>query len=230
VIFLHYTFETKDLCKTYGEKVKTQALCGVSLNVAKGEFVSIIGPSGSGKSTLLNLIGTLDRPTSGKLSIDGIDTSKLNDTQLAKLRNEKIGFVFQSFNLIQRMNAFKNVELPLLVKNISNKERFSRTKKWLNEVGLIDKFKRKPLELSGGEQQRVALARALVTDPSILLGDEPTGNLDTKNTAMIVDILKKLNESTGKTFIIITHNLEVARKTKRIIYIRDGLIEKEEYL
>jgi putative ABC transport system ATP-binding protein len=230
VIFLHYTFETKDLCKTYGEKVKTQALCGVSLNIAKGEFVSIIGPSGSGKSTLLNLIGTLDRPTSGKLSIDGIDTSKLNDTQLAKLRNEKIGFVFQSFNLIQRMNAFKNVELPLLVKNISNKERFSRTKKWLNEVGLIDKIKRKPLELSGGEQQRVALARALVTDPSILLGDEPTGNLDTKNTAMIVDILKKLNESTGKTFIIITHNLEVARKTKRIIYIRDGLIEKEEYL
>ena len=230
MIFLNYTFETKDLCKIYGEKVKTQALCGVSLNIAKGEFVSIIGPSGSGKSTLLNLIGTLDRPTSGKLSIDGIDTSKLNDAQLAKLRNEKIGFVFQSFNLIQRMNAFKNVELPLLVKNISNKERFSRTKKWLNEVGLIDKIKRKPLELSGGEQQRVALARALVTDPSILLGDEPTGNLDTKNTAMIVDILKKLNESTGKTFIIITHNLEVARKTKRIIYIRDGRIEKEEYL
>nr|NHJ85748.1 ATP-binding cassette domain-containing protein [Asgard group archaeon] len=148
--------------------------------------------------------------------------------QLAKLRNEKIGFVFQSFNLISRMTVLKNVELPLLIKKIPNKERVGMCKKWIKEVGLDDKIKRKPSELSGGEQQRVALARALVTEPSILLGDEPTGNLDTKNTELIVDILIKLNKTTGKTFIIITHNLDVARRTNRIIYIRDGLVEKEE--
>ena len=224
------TLEAENLVKVYrADGVETPALRGVSLKVEKGEFMSIVGPSGCGKSTLLNLLGTLDRPTSGRLLIDGIDTSKLNDTKLAQLRNEKIGFVFQSFNMIPRMNGLMNVELPLLVKGIPKEERRARALKLLEELGIGRKAHNRPSQLSGGEQQRLALARALVTDPSILLADEPTGNLDTKNTAMVVELLERLNETTGKTFVVITHDLGLANHTRRIVHLRDGEIENEEY-
>ncbi|MEM2886228.1 MAG: ABC transporter ATP-binding protein [Thermoproteota archaeon] len=220
--------ETENLTKTYAiGRVETPALRGVTMRVEKGEFLSIVGPSGSGKSTLLNLLGALDKPTSGTVRIDGTDISKLDDNRLAELRNRKIGFVFQSFNLIARISALRNVEMPLLVTKLPRSEIRSRALEKLEAVDLADKADRKPSELSGGEQQRVAVARALVTEPSILLGDEPTGNLDTKNTANIVNLLKELNERTGKTFLIITHNMEVAKKTRRIIYLRDGMIDKD---
>jgi len=220
--------ETENLTKTYvSGRVETPALRGVTMRVEKGEFLSIVGPSGSGKSTLLNLLGALDKPTSGTVRIDGIDISRLDDNRLAELRNRKIGFIFQSFNLIPRISALRNVEMPLLVTNLPKAEIRSRAMEKLEAVNLAEKADRKPTELSGGEQQRVAVARALVTEPSILLGDEPTGNLDTKNTANIVNLLKELNEKTGKTFVMITHNMEVANKTRRIIYLRDGMIDRD---
>jgi len=223
--------ETENLVKTYMTgKVETPALRGINLRVERGEFLAIVGPSGSGKSTLLNLLGALDRPTSGTVRIDGADISKLNDNKLAELRNQKIGFIFQSFNLISRISALRNVEMPLMVTKIPKDEIKSKALSKLESVDLLQKADRKPLELSGGEQQRVAVARALVTEPSILLGDEPTGNLDTKNTANIVNLLKELNEKTGKTFLMITHNMDVARATRRIIYLRDGIIDREERL
>jgi putative ABC transport system ATP-binding protein len=223
--------ETEKLVKTYRTgKVETQALRGIDMRVEEGEFLAIVGPSGSGKSTLLNLLGALDKPTSGKVRIDGVDISRLNDNQLAELRNRKIGFIFQSFNLISRISAIRNVEMPLLVTDMPKSEINKRAQSKLEAVDLTGKADRKPTELSGGEQQRVAVARALVTEPSILLGDEPTGNLDTKNTANIVNLLKDLNRKTGKTFLMITHNMEVAKATRRIIYLRDGMIDREETL
>jgi putative ABC transport system ATP-binding protein len=220
--------ETENLTKTYvSGRVETPALRGVTMRVEKGEFLSIVGPSGSGKSTLLNLLGALDKPTSGTVRIDGIDISRLDDNRLAELRNRKIGFIFQSFNLIPRISALRNVEMPLLVTNLPKVEIRSRAMEKLEAVNLAEKADRKPTELSGGEQQRVAVARALVTEPTIVLGDEPTGNLDTKNTANIVNLLKELNEKTGKTFVMITHNMEVANKTRRIIYLRDGMIDRD---
>lgn len=220
--------ETENLVKTYlTGKVETPALRGINLRVERGEFLSIVGPSGSGKSTLLNLLGALDRPTSGTVRIDGVDISKLNDDQLAELRNRKIGFIFQSFNLISRISALRNVEMPLMVTKVPKDEIRSRAMSKLESVDLSQKADRRPMELSGGEQQRVAVARALVTEPSILLGDEPTGNLDTKNTANIVNLLKQLNEKTGKTFLMITHNMEVAKETRRVIHLRDGMIDKD---
>jgi len=223
--------ETENLVKTYlTGKIETPALRGINMRVEQGEFLSIVGPSGSGKSTLLNLLGALDRPTSGTVRIDGVDISKLNDNQLADLRNNKIGFIFQSFNLISRISALRNVEMPLMVTKLPRDEIRARSMSKLESVELTQKADRKPMELSGGEQQRVAVARALVTEPSILLGDEPTGNLDTKNTSNIVNLLKDLNRTTKKTFLMITHNMDVARATRRIIYIRDGMIEREEML
>jgi putative ABC transport system ATP-binding protein len=220
--------ETENLTKTYvSGRVETPALRGVTMRVEKGEFLSIVGPSGSGKSTLLNLLGALDKPTSGTVRIDGIDISRLDDNRLAELRNRKIGFIFQSFNLIPRISALRNVEMPLLVTNLPKAEIRSRAMEKLEAVNLAEKADRKPTELSGGEQQKVAVARALVTEPTIVLGDEPTGNLDTKNTANIVNLLKELNEKTGKTFVMITHNMEVANKTRRIIYLRDGMIDRD---
>ena len=223
------TVELKKVRKIYsGTAVATVALRDVSLKVEKGEFTSIVGPSGSGKSTLLNIIGTLDVPSSGKLYIDGVDTSTLNDGQLSRLRNEKIGFVFQSFNLIPRMTSLMNVQLPLINRGVELREREERALDMLEKVGLLNKALNTPMQLSGGEQQRVAVARALVSDPELILGDEPTGNLDTKNTVALVSLLKELNESIGKTFILITHNSEVYGRTRRIIYLRDGVIEREE--
>lgn len=223
------TIEADNLVKIYrADGVETQALRGVSLEIEQGEFLSIVGPSGCGKSTLLNLIGTLDRPSSGRLLIDGVDTSKLSDGELARLRNEKIGFVFQSFNLVPRMNTIMNVELPLMVRGVSGGEREEMAMRWLKELGIAEKAHNRPSQLSGGEQQRLAVARALVTDPSIILADEPTGNLDSKNTAIVSQLLEQLNESTGKTFLIVTHNPEVAQYTRRIIHLQDGQIVKDE--
>jgi len=224
-----YVIETENVTKKYivGSNVIT-AVNGISLKVKKGEFVSIMGPSGSGKSTLLNLIGALDRPTSGRVLIDGVDISKLDDKELARLRNRKIGFVFQSYNLIARSTVKRNMELPALVSGLSKKERLRRIRELLNAVGLSGKMDRKPKTLSGGEQQRVAIARALINNPEIVLADEPTGNVDSKTGKTIMNFFRKLNRERGTTMLIVTHDPEIAHMTDRIIYIRDGRIFKEE--
>ena len=224
-----YAIETENVIKKYivGSNVIT-AVNGISLKVKKGEFVSIMGPSGSGKSTLLNLIGALDRPTSGRVLIDGVDISKLDDKELARLRNRKIGFVFQSYNLIARSTVKRNMELPALVSGLSKKERLKRIRELLDAVGLSGKMDRKPKTLSGGEQQRVAIARALINNPEIVLADEPTGNVDSKTGRTIMNFFRKLNRDRGTTMLIVTHDPEIAHMTDRIIYIRDGRIFKEE--
>lgn len=220
-----------DLQKRYGTGSDvTVALAGVSFEIKRGEFVAIIGPSGSGKTTLLNILGALDRPTAGKVIIDGIDISKLPNAELAKIRNRKLGFVFQDFNLVSRMSAAENIELPLLIRGVPGDERRKKSKELLERFGLGPKANRNVNKLSGGERQRVAVARALANDPEIVLADEPTGNLDTKNTEVMMDYMKQLNKEFGKTVVIITHNPEVARKTNRLVAIRDGRIEREEIL
>ena len=188
-----------------------------------------MGPSGSGKSTLLNLIGALDSPTSGKIQVDGIETTTLNSAGLALLRNKKVGFIFQSFNLISRFSALGNVELPLSILGVSANQRKKRAYEMLKMVGLEDRWKNNPNQLSGGQQQRVAIARALSVNPPIILGDEPTGNLDTKTSESIVDLLYDLNQKTGKTIILITHDPEVAMRASRVITFKDGRIEDEDY-
>jgi len=225
-----YVIETKNLVKKYflGSNV-INAVNGIDLKIRKGEFISIMGPSGSGKSTLLNLLGALDKPTSGKVFIDGVDISQLDDKGLAKLRNEKVGFVFQAYNLIARSTVKRNMELPSLVKRCSKEERMRKIEELLSIVGLKDKMYRKPTTLSGGEQQRVAIARALMNDPDIILADEPTGNVDSKTGCMIMNFFRRLNREKGATVIVVTHDPEVARMTDRIIYIRDGRIFREEH-
>ncbi len=218
----------KDLWKVYRlGRIDYPALQGISLGVTKGEFIGLVGPSGSGKSTLLNLFGALDRPTKGLVLIDGANISKLSDDKLAELRNRKLGFVFQTFNLLSYMTATENVELPLMACNISSKERRKKAHRLLSMIGLEDKEGNKPSELSGGQQQRVAVARALVNDPKIILADEPTGNLDSKSSQEIIDILKVLNREQGVSIIMVTHNLELTKYCHRIWYLRDGRIEKE---
>ena len=204
------------------------ALKSVSFHVEKGEFVSIIGPSGSGKSTLMHILGALDIPTNGKYFLDGHEVSKLNDDELSDLRRNKIGFVFQSFNLLPRTTVLRNVMLPLLYSNLTEKERESRAKECLQYAGMEkEKFMNLSTQLSGGQMQRVAIARALINNPSIILADEPTGNLDTKTSHLVMDALKELNKN-GHTIILITHEMDVANYANRIIHIRDGMIEKDE--
>jgi putative ABC transport system ATP-binding protein len=215
--------EAVDLKKTYMlGKVPVEALRGVNLKVEKGDFVAVLGPSGSGKSTLLNLIGALDKPTSGTLRIDGVDVSKLNDSQLADLRL-KVGFVFQFFNLIPRFAAIDNVELSMSIANIARNERKKRAAELLENVGLKDRMQHKPAELSGGQQQRVAIARALANNPRFLLLDEPTGNIDSKTAHEVVEIIKGLNVK-GVTIIMVTHDQHLAREANRTLQMLDGKI------
>lgn len=203
------------------------ALDGVSFEVKRGEFVSIVGPSGSGKSTLLNVIGVLDRPTSGKVFINGQDIFLLDDARLSDVRSRLIGFIFQSYNLVNRMSVQENVEFPAVFSGRSSSDSRTRALELLEILGIRDKAKQKPLDLSGGEQQRVAIARALINDPALVLADEPTGNLDTKTGREVFDLLKMLSDRFGTTVVMVTHNLELAGMTTRSIYIRDGRIEKE---
>jgi putative ABC transport system ATP-binding protein len=215
----------KDLTKVYkmGEQ-EVSALCGVSLTIDRGEVVSIMGPSGSGKSTLMNILGCLDLPTSGEYSLDGEEVSLLKDDQLADIRNRKVGFVFQSFNLLNRTTALANVELPLRYAGITEGKR-QMALEALEAVGLKERVMHRPAELSGGQQQRVAIARALVNDPAIIMADEPTGNLDSKVGKEIMALLLDLNQKKGTTLIIITHDPTVAAQTHRVIHLRDGMVE-----
>ena len=220
--------ETLDLKKSYKMGLVTvHALRGVNLKIRHGEMISVVGPSGSGKSTLLNMLGALDAPTSGKILIDGFDISRMGERALARFRNRKIGFIFQSYNLIDRSKVTKNVELPAIVADKPKKLRDRRVHELLDLVGLGDKANRKPNALSGGEQQRVAIARALINDPAFILADEPTGNLDSKTGQEIEHLLLRVNKETNATIVIVTHNLELAEGTGRIIHLRDGVIEKE---
>jgi putative ABC transport system ATP-binding protein len=223
-----WVVDAKDITKVYqmGE-VEVHALRGLSLKIAPGEVLSIMGPSGSGKSTLMNILGCLDRPTSGEYSLNGESVAALTDDQLADIRNRGVGFVFQSFNLLPRQTALANVELPMRYAELNGRNRKDVAKEALEAVGLGDRIKHKPNELSGGEMQRVAIARALVNNPAIIMADEPTGNLDTKAGDEIMKLLRKLNEDRGTTLIVVTHDPEIADLTDRIISLRDGRIEEK---
>jgi putative ABC transport system ATP-binding protein len=226
-----FIIETKNLIKDYPQGDSTlRVLKGINLQVHEGEFLAIMGPSGSGKSTILNMIGALDKPTSGKVYIKGTDLSTLNDNQLADLRNKEIGFIFQFFNLVPRMNALKNVELPMAISGVPRKERNERAIELLTSVGLGGRLDHKPSQLSGGEQQRVAIARALINEPSVMLCDEVTGNLDSKTGDEIMHLLQELNKEQGKTFVLITHDPVVGQATDRLIQLKDGQIIGEKRL
>lgn len=219
----------KKVTKSYklGEDVVVDALRGINLEIKKGEFVAIVGPSGSGKSTLMHMIGILDKPTTGTVSLDDHEIGKLKEEQLAVLRNKYIGFVFQAFNLLSKTTAKDNVELPLIYSGVTSDERSKRATEELIKVGLGERLGHTPAQLSGGQQQRVAIARALVTHPSLILADEPTGNLDSKSGVEILALLKDLNKN-GNTIVLVTHDMETARNAKRIVSIKDGLVVSDK--
>ena len=219
-----------DIHKSFfiGTPNEFEVLHGVNFSVKKGEFVSIVGQSGSGKSTLMNIIGALDRPTSGAYNLDGVDVERAKDSELSAIRNKKIGFVFQTYNLIARTNALKNIELPMLYAGVPKKERTMRSEQLLEMVGMTDRKHHNPDELSGGQKQRVAIARAMANDPSIILADEPTGALDSATGRLIMDIFHKLHEEQGKTIVLITHSPELSMETQRVITLKDGNIMGEK--
>lgn len=216
--------ETFGLCKYYSNGAEVKAIDGVNLKIEKGEFTSIVGPSGSGKTTLLNLLGGIDKPTKGKVILDGVEISSLPERKLSELRLRKIGFVFQAYNLIPVLTAFENVELVLILRGINKKERKRMVMEVLEDVGLEKLAHRELTKLSGGEQQRVAVARAIVGEPKIILADEPTANLDTENAIALVELMRKLNEEKGMTFLLSTHDSRVVERTKRVIKLVDGKI------
>jgi len=219
--------EAKDVKKTYRMgKVLVPALRRATFDVEEGEFVAVFGPSGSGKSTLLHVLGGLDRPDEGEVFVDGIGFSTLNDNALAEVRLRKIGFIFQFFNLLPRLTALRNVELPLMLADVPEKDSIKKAEDMLKLVGLGDRMDHRPSEMSGGEQQRVAIARALINDPKIVLADEPTGNLDTSTGGEIVQLMKRLNEEKGQTFVVVTHDPAIAETADRILYLKDGLIQR----
>lgn len=221
--------QMKNIRKSYyiGEPNELEILHGIDLDVYKGEFVSIVGQSGSGKSTLMNIIGALDRPTEGSYFLNGVDVGTADDTALSQIRNEMIGFVFQTFNLIGRNSALKNVELPLLYKGVGKKERRERAEALLELVGMKDRCHHDPNELSGGQKQRVAIARAMANEPDIILADEPTGALDSETGRLVMDIFHKLHQEEGKTILFITHNSALAEETERIMIMTDGYLREE---
>ena len=222
----HSMIELQGIIKRFyiGQPNELEILHGIDLKVNRGEFVSIVGSSGSGKTTMMNIIGILDRPTEGEYMLDGVDVAHAKDRDLSMIRNKKIGFVFQTYNLISRTSALKNVELPMLYAGIGKKERTERAKELLNMVGMGERMLHTPDELSGGQKQRVAIARAMANEPSIILADEPTGALDSKTGRMIMDIFHRLNEEQGKTIVLITHSQELAEETQRIVTLKDGII------
>ena len=225
----HSMIELQGIIKRFyiGQPNELEILHGIDLKVNRGEFVSIVGSSGSGKTTMMNIIGILDRPTEGEYMLDGVDVAHAKDRDLSMIRNKKIGFVFQTYNLISRTSALKNVELPMLYAGIGKKERTERAKELLNMVGMGERMSHTPDELSGGQKQRVAIARAMANEPSIILADEPTGALDSKTGRMIMDIFHRLNEEQGKTIVLITHSQELAEETQRIVTLKDGIIIAE---
>ena len=218
--------ELKDIYKRFyiGTPNELEVLHGISLTVSEGEFVSVVGASGSGKSTLMNIIGALDRPTEGSYTLDGVDVIAAKDRELSTIRNRKIGFVFQTYNLISKTNALKNVEMPMLYAGMPGKQRVARAKELLELVEMQERMRHLPEELSGGQKQRVAIARAMANDPAIILADEPTGALDSKTGRMVMDLFHKLHQEEGKTIVLITHSPELAEETQRIITIKDGNI------
>lgn len=221
--------ELKNIVKSYPlDGFNLKILKGISLEINQGEFVAIMGPSGSGKSTLMNILGCLDKPTSGKYALDGVNVEKMSNDQLAEIRNKKIGFVFQGFNLLSRTTAIENVELPMIYAGVPDEERSERAEKALKSVGLKERMYHMPNQLSGGQQQRVAIARAIVNDAPIIFADEPTGNLDTKMSVEIMDLFTKLNKEMGRTIILVTHEEDIALFADRIIKIVDGEIHSDE--
>lgn len=221
--------EIRELWKVYRSRAgEYPALRGVNLELERSDFVAVVGPSGSGKTTLLNLVGALDKPTQGDIILDGVSYSNLDRKGFNKLRREKIGFIFQTYNLLSALTALENVEMAAIPNKTDPRTRRKKALDLLEKLGVADKANKKPTELSGGEQQRVAIARALINDPALILADEPTGNLDSKNATKVGELLREVNESSAKAVLLVTHNLEVARYADRIAYMRDGVIEKVE--
>ena len=231
VVMPDYSVEARKVTKVYKSgSIEVDALTDVSFSLKQGDFAAIVGPSGSGKSTLMNILGTIDRPTKGEIYIDGVPTSKMDGNRLAEFRNRKLGFIFQAFNLINGLDAEKNTELPLMVDPMPESERKRRADALLTKLGLGNRLRLNPTQLSGGEQQRVAIARALVKDPVLILADEPTGDLDSKTSEEVVQLLNSISKSGKVTIVMVTHNLDLTRYCNRVIHIKDGRIEKDIYV